>query len=284
VRRVTFRLPADEKEALLDALMPLLPAGVRERPAGDGEVELTTIAAAPPDRAVLEAAAGGPLAGWEEEDVPADWRARRARFGGGAFLVGGRLLVRSPWDPPAPEGVLDLVLERGGGGFGSGSHATTRMCLTLLLDLDPDGGAADLGCGLGTLAIAAARLGWAPVLGVDRMAGAVEAARANGERNGVAVDWAVADLEADPVPLAALLLTNAPPPVHARVASALRGDAAAAPRAAAAPGGVRHVILSGMVPGELGGVLDDYATAGWAVAAQLEEDGWAAARLDRADA
>ena len=93
--------------------------------------------------------------------------------------------MRTPWDPPAAAGVLDLVLERGGGGFGSGSHSTTRMCLELLLDLDPAGGAADLGCGLGTLAIAAARLGWAPVIAVDRMEGAVAAAAANGARNGV---------------------------------------------------------------------------------------------------
>jgi ribosomal protein L11 methyltransferase len=273
VRRVSFRLPADEKEALLDALMPLLPAGIRERQAGEGEVELATVAAAPPDRAALEAAVGRSLAGWQEEDVPADWRIRRARFGGGAFLVGGRLLVRSPWDPPPAEGVLDLVLERSGGGFGSGSHATTRMCLALLLELEPDGGAADLGCGLGTLAIAAARLGWAPVRGVDRMAAAVDAARANGERNSVAVDWAVADLEADPVPLADLLLINAPPPVHARVAAAL----SAGPEAV-------HLVVSGVVPGELGAVLEGYAAAGWAVAAQLEEEGWAAARLERAGA
>jgi ribosomal protein L11 methyltransferase len=273
VRRVTFRLPADDKEALLDALMPLLPAGVRERPVADNEVELTTIAAAPPDRATLEAAVGRPLAGWSEEDAPADWRARRARFGGGAFLVAGRVLIRSPWDPPASEGVLDLVLERGGGGFGSGSHATTRMCLALLLDLEPAGGAVDLGCGLGTLAIAAARLGWAPVVGVDRMAGAVEAARANGERNGVAVDWIVADLEAGPIPLAELLLINAPPAVHARVAEALAGGAP-----------TRHVVLSGVVPGELGPVLDGYATAGWTVAQEREEDGWSAARLEPAGA
>jgi ribosomal protein L11 methyltransferase len=272
VRRVSFRLPADEKEELLDALMPLLPAGIRERPFGEGEVELTTVAAAPPARSLLEAAVGGPLAGWEEEEVPADWRARRARFGGAAFLVAGRLLVRSPWDPPPAEGVLDLVLERGGSGFGSGSHSTTRMCLALLLGVEPVGSAADLGCGLGTLAIAAARLGWEPVTGVDRMAGAVDAARANGARNGVEIDWRVADLESDPVPLADLLLVNAPPPVHARVAAAL---------AAAA---VRHVVLSGVVPGELDAVLTGYAAAGWGVAAQLEEDGWAAARLEPAGA
>ena len=271
MRAIRFRLPAGEKEELLDALLPLLPAGVRELPRGE-EVELVSVAAAPPSRAALEAAAGVALAGWEEHDVPADWRARRALLGGG-ILVGGRILVRSPDDPPADApGLLDLELERGGGGFGSGSHPTTRMCLELLLDAgEPDGGAADLGCGLGTLAIAAARLGWAPVTGVDRMADAVAVARGNGERNGVAVDWAVADLEADPVPLAALLLVNAPPPVQARVA------------AAAGPA-VRTAILSGMLLPELREALPAYAAAGLHPARVLEDDGWVAARLERADA
>jgi ribosomal protein L11 methyltransferase len=277
MRRVSFRLPAEEKEELLDALMPLLPAGVRERPVEDGEVELTTIAAAPPAREALEAAVGRTLAGWDSADAPADWRERRALFGGGAFLVAGRMLVRSPWDPPAAAGVLDLVLERGGGGFGSGSHSTTRMCLELLLGLDPAGGAADLGCGLGTLAIAAARLGWDPVVAVDRMDGAVSAARENGARNDVDVDWRVADLESDEVPLAALLLVNAPPPVHARVAAALARQPADREPA-------RHVIVSGVVPTELDAVAEEYAAAGWTVTAGREEDGWAAALLEPAGA
>ena len=281
MRRVSFRLPAEEKEDLLDALMPLLPAGIRERAAGEGEIELTTVAAAPPERAALEAAAGRPLAGWQEEDVPADWRARRARFGGGAHVVGGRLRVRSPGDPPGGENLVDLVIERGGGGFGSGSHATTRMCLALLLELDPARGAADLGCGLGTLAIAAARLGWSPVVAVDRMEGAVAAARANGARNGVQVDWRVADLETAPIPLDALLLVNAPPPVHARVADELAIMSRTAP---AGSSRVHRVIVSGLVPGELAAVATAYASAGWAVAARLEEDGWAAALLEPAGA
>ena len=304
--RVSFRLPADEKEELLDALMPLLPAGVREQPVDDGAVELTTIAAAPPDRAALEAAVGRPLDGWQEEDVPADWRARRARFGGGAFLVGDRLLVRSVWDPPAGDDVVDLVLERAGGGFGSGSHSTTRMCLALLLDLEPAGGAADLGCGLGTLAIAAARLGWSPVVAVDRMEAAVAAAEANGARNGVEVDWRVTDLETEPVPLQELLLINAPPPVHARVATALKAASPDAPPPASPPPAspppaspppaspppaspaissrVRRVIISGVVPEELASVARDYAAAGWAIVAEVEEDGWAAAVLEPAGA
>ncbi len=48
----------------------------------------------------------------------------------------------------------------------------------------------DYGCGSGILAIAAARLGAGPVAGVDIDPQAVEAARANAERNGVAALFA----------------------------------------------------------------------------------------------
>ena len=267
MRRVSFRLPADDKEALLDALMPLLPAGVRERPTGDGEVELATTTGAPPDRATLEAAAGRTLAGWSEEEVPADWRARRARFGGSAFRVGDRLLVRSPWDPPPADGVVDVVVERRGSAFGSGSHPTTQMCLALLLELEVAGGVADLGCGVGTLAIAAAKLGWGPVVAVDRVPIAIEVARENVERNSVVVACDVADLAVDPVPLAPLLLVNAPPPVHARVVEAMDGS-------------VRHVIVSGIVAEEVESVLAGYHAVGFEAAAALgTEDEWIALRL-----
>jgi ribosomal protein L11 methyltransferase len=104
------------------------------------------------------------------------------------------------------------------------------------------------------------------------MDGAVAAARANGIRNGVEVDWRVADLETEPIPMAELLLVNAPPPVHARAAAAL----AAAEDA--------RLIVSGLVPDELGAAAREYAAAGWVVAARLEEDGWAAALLEPAGA
>ena len=44
MRAIRFRLPADEKEELLDALLPLLPAGVRELERGDGD-QLDLVAA-----------------------------------------------------------------------------------------------------------------------------------------------------------------------------------------------------------------------------------------------
>jgi ribosomal protein L11 methyltransferase len=267
VRRLAFRVPEADKEAVLDALLPLLPAGVREQEEPGGWVEVSSCAGALPERAALEAAAGRALDDFAEEDVPADWRARRALFGGGGVLVRDRVLIRSPWDPPAPAGVADVVVERRGSAFGSGSHPTTQMCVALMLDLEPAGGAADLGCGVGTLAIAAAKLGWAPVVAVDRVPVAVEVARENVARNAVAVECAVADLAVDDVPLAALLLVNAPPPVHARVAAAVTPA-------------VRHVIVSGIVAHEADAVLAGYGAAGYAPAAALgTEDEWLALRL-----
>ena len=70
-----------------------------------------------------------------------------------------------------------------GQAFGTGAHHTTRLCLELLLGLEPEGGLADWGCGTGVLAIAAARLGFAPVVACDNDPNALEAARENAAAN-----------------------------------------------------------------------------------------------------
>jgi ribosomal protein L11 methyltransferase len=266
VRRVSFRISAPDEEAVLDALLPLLPAGVSE----DGGV-YSSVAGALPRRDALEAAAGGALEAYAEDEVPADWRERRARFGGGGVMVGGRVAIRSPWDPPPAEGIVDVVVERRGGAFGSGSHPTTQMCVGLMLALEPAGGAADLGCGIGVLAIAAAKLGWSPVAAVDRVPVAVEVAAENVARNGVAVSTAVADLATAEIPLAPLLLVNAPPPVQHRVAAALTPE-------------VRHVIVSGIVVDEAEDVIARYAAAGYTPTQALgTEDEWLALLLEPHD-
>lgn len=260
----SFRVAEDEREEVLDALLPLLPAGVHD----DGEL-LAVFSGGPLDRAALEAAAGRELRDWAVEQVPADWRARRARLGGGGVVVAGRVAIRSPWDAPPADGLIDVVVERRGGAFGSGSHPTTQMCVALMLDLEVAGGAADLGCGVGTLAIVAAKLGWAPVVAVDRVPVAIEVARENAARNGVEVACDVADLAVDDVPLAPLLLVNAPPPVHERLAAVVTDE-------------VRHVIVSGIVAEEVEPVLAGYRAAGFEAGAALgTEDEWIALRLSR---
>ncbi len=97
--------------------------------------------------------------------------------------------VRAPWHPEVSAEVapVEVVIDPGQA-FGTGAHATTRLCLELLLELEPSGPLVDLGCGSGVLAIAAAKLGWAPVLGVDHEpASPSQATRENARVNGVDV-------------------------------------------------------------------------------------------------
>ncbi|MFQ6019939.1 MAG: 50S ribosomal protein L11 methyltransferase, partial [Dehalococcoidia bacterium] len=100
--------------------------------------------------------------------------------------VGRRLVVKPTWAGYAG-GRDDLVIEIDPGmAFGTGQHPTTAMCLRALEGLvRPQSRVLDLGTGSGILAIAAARLGAAPVLALDTDPLAVQAARANVGANGV---------------------------------------------------------------------------------------------------
>ena len=113
---------------------------------------------------------------WKAWHRPVDvaWRFRRLR-------------VRPPWEEPlAEDDGIDLVIDPGQA-FGTGAHHTTRLCLELLLELDPGGALADWGSGSGVLAIAAARLGYDPVLARRRRPGLARGVdRERASVNGVA--------------------------------------------------------------------------------------------------
>jgi len=117
------------------------------------------------------------------EPVEPGWEERWREFHRPIWV--GPLWVGPPWEEPPHDGIAVVVDP--GRAFGTGSHPTTRLCLELLLELDR-GSLLDIGCGSGVLSVAAAKLGFAPVVAVDRETAAVEASRRNARTNHVEID------------------------------------------------------------------------------------------------
>ncbi len=121
-----------------------------------------------------------------------DWvRRTQAQFG--PLSITDRLWVIPSWCEPVDPRAINLELDPGLA-FGTGSHPTTRLCLRwLAAHLERGQSMLDYGCGSGILAIAAAKLGAAPVTGTDVDPQAVEASRANAARNGVTAQFVIPD-------------------------------------------------------------------------------------------
>lgn len=134
-----------------------------------------------------------------------DWvRVTQSQFD--PIRISERLWIVPSWhEVPDPRAVA-LQLDPGLA-FGTGSHPTTRMCLRWLEENASAGVAVlDYGTGSGILAIAAAKFGAQPVLGVDIDAEAVEQARMNASRN--RVDAKFMDTEAQLSFTADLVVAN----------------------------------------------------------------------------
>jgi ribosomal protein L11 methyltransferase len=205
--RLAVRVAREQAELVLAGLLELAPNGVEEVSLGGGVVEYAVYGApgelpALPD---LRAAAGEALVEVSTSEVPDDWHRRWREFHR-PVVVGGRITVRPPWEPPGTT-LIDLVVDPGQA-FGTGAHASTRLCLELMLGLEPGGAFLDLGCGSGVLAIAAARLGWAPVVALDNDPACLEATQANAQVNGVGVAVRRHDLRADPPEVAPTVAAN----------------------------------------------------------------------------
>ncbi len=209
---------------MLAALLELAPSGVEQvdHPSrvagGEGFVEYA-LYGAPGELPAFpegEAEVGGVLVSVRGEEVPEDWAERWKQFHQ-PVLVGGRVWVRPPWAEPRAD-AIDLVIDPGQA-FGTGAHPTTKLSLELMLDLEPGGSFADLGCGSGVLAIAAALLGFAPITAVDYERPALEATRANAAANQVDVDTVERlNLREQPPPAAQTVAANLTRPLLLEVA------------------------------------------------------------------
>jgi ribosomal protein L11 methyltransferase len=220
---------------VLAELMELAPEGF-EQLDGDGFVEFA-IYGAPgelPDlpRGTAELARiPVEVSGSEVGD---DWADRWRGFHKPARI--GRIHVRAPWHAPPIDGI-DVVIDPGQA-FGTGAHPTTRLCLELLQELPGRGPLADLGCGSGVLAIAGAKLGFAPVAAFDNELAALDATRANARANDVTLDRVErVDLRTAAAPVEPVTVANLVRPLLLDVARLL-------------PEPPETLIVSGLLEGE----------------------------------
>jgi ribosomal protein L11 methyltransferase len=277
--RLAVRVARADAESVLAELLELAPGGLEEREIDDA-VEYV-IYGAPgelPALPELRAAAGDALVDVATTEIPDDWAERWKAFhppvdvstdrtsSGSTGWRFRRLRVRPPWEHPLDGEGIDIVIDPAQA-FGTGAHHTTRLCLGLLLELTPGGPLADWGCGSGVLAIAAARLGWEPVLACDSEPVAVEATRANAVANGVAgISVTRTDLRREQGPWAPVVLANLVRPLLLDVAALMTRPP-------------ERLIVSGLLRAEADEVGAAFARHGLRAAARRDGGEWTALLL-----
>jgi ribosomal protein L11 methyltransferase len=260
VLELTLRVTTSDTEDVLDAILPALPGGLHLR--ADGDETSMTVYSTPgvPDEAELRRLAGPSLIELERTEVSDDWRQRR-RDRYEPVVVAERFLLRPDWAPPSEDpSLIEIVLEQSAA-FGTGLHPTTQACLATLAEAEPGGSFADYGCGSGVLSIAAARLGWSPVVAVDIDETSVGATGRNAEANGVEIDGRRLDLTSDPLPPAETIAANIPPDVQQALAARLECAPAL-------------LIASGFHPDEIQAVADAWSRHGLQVEDEVRANEW----------
>jgi ribosomal protein L11 methyltransferase len=212
VIRLAVRARREDAEIVLAELLELAPDGVEEVEIGQETIEYAVYGAPGelPELPDLNAAVGDTPVEVSSSEVADDWSERWKRFHRPILIEPPRgspvpaLHVRPPWESPSDrEGTEEIVIDPGQA-FGTGAHATTRLCLELILELaaleDRPGPLLDVGTGSGVLAIVAARLGFAPVLGLDHERESVAAAQENARVNGAEIEVRRFDLRKQALP------------------------------------------------------------------------------------
>jgi ribosomal protein L11 methyltransferase len=259
--RLGIRVRADRAEVALAGLLPILQAGAEEREL-DGDVEYSLYA--PPGELPqldeIRTLAGDALVDVVSEPVADGWERRWHEFLRPVRV--GSLVVRAPWAEGGPN---DLLIDPGVC-FGAGTHATTRLCLRLLLDAPQRGGLCDWGAGTGVLAVAAARLGFAPVTAVEIDPGALEVILRNAALNGVAVTAERLDLGRTPAPWAPVVTANLTRELLLTAAAVIERPP-------------ERLLATGMLRDEVDAVAAAFARLGLREHRRIEEGEWAAVVL-----
>jgi ribosomal protein L11 methyltransferase len=268
VIRLAVRVDRAHAEEVLYELLAFSPAGLEEVDIDETAVEYVLYGAEGelPGLPALEASVGEAVVTVTTTEIADDWPERWREFHQ-PVTIAGRLNVRPPWHPPRT-GLIDVVIEPAQA-FGTGAHATTRLCLELLAELAPGGPLLDLGCGSGVLAIAAVKLGFAPVIAIDNDPAAVAATHENAAANGVELDVRLADLR------------DGPPPAPVIVANLLLGPLIElARRLDAQPAAL---IASGLLSEQGDELAGELASRGLRESSRRADGGWLAMLFEATD-
>jgi ribosomal protein L11 methyltransferase len=244
LKRVSVTVPPARSEQARAVMLELFPEGFEELD-HEGSLELAAYTNAAGEERIWQAFGGA-----ASTDVDSGWEERWRDFHKPVRV--GRLWIGPPWETPDGD-ALAVVIDPGRA-FGTGGHPTTQLCLELL-EAEERGSMLDVGCGSGVLSIAAAKLGFEPVLAFDFDPQAVEATERNALDNGVGVDVRLADLRDGALPQTRLAVAN----IAAEAVVALAPGLAA-----------ERLITSGYL------VSDDPEPAGYRRERRVEQGGWAA--------
>lgn len=277
VLRARIEVPDAALDDLLDALWGLDPAVGAWQDMETGRAWLQAFSVDPAALAATAekmeeaaaAAAGG--AKCETEAMPReDWAESWKKF----FRVvraSPRVTVRPPWEeaaPDRPDGVVVCI--EPGMSFGTGLHGTTQSCLKFVEKLGEESPGAtflDLGCGSGILSIAARKLGFSGVCGLDYDAAAVRVAAGNARENGVEdVSFGLCDVTVDPMPVKDVVVANILAPVLSAAAPRIARAVSRGPSAA--------LVLSGILLSQYPGVRAAYEAQGFAEEETIEDGEW----------
>lgn len=268
MRRVDMRVRADDLNTAYDRLLSHVRGGLHALPEAD-EVLLVALGERgellPPSR--LAELAGDVLVDEPvDRDAGPDLASALADLMP-SWVIADRVVLRTPAHAPPPADMIDVVLARELG-FGTGAHPTTRHCIELLLELEPGGAFADLGCGAGALSIAAFKLGFAPIVGVDLLDRICANAARNGDLNGIDADFLTRDLTAlDQLDTRVAAMNVSDLDVHVHVASRPMPE-------------LEWLIVSGLDhPGKLAHAIATYEQAGLAEVGRVDREGWPAVLL-----
>jgi ribosomal protein L11 methyltransferase len=293
--RLAVRVKRTQAEFVLAELLELAPAGVEEIQIGDEMVEYAVYGAPGelPRLPDLNAAVGDALVEVLTTEISDDWHERWKQFHRSVLIEaphGARSLevpalhVRPPWEDPLEsdrDDVREIVVDPGQA-FGTGAHASTRLCLELLLAVaehePPAGPLLDIGTGSGVLAIAAARLGFTPVLGLDNERESVEAAQGNAAANGVEIEVRRCDLRTQAVPWFDSEAAQSPGGRVVVVANLLRPLLIELARAIVSP--PAHLLAGGLLGEEVDEIVRVFgAKLGMSERVRRESGEWAAVWL-----